>query len=391
MRRDRYRLSNTGGVDLDGGVVTQMTTRMPPLPALPRRSRLTALLAPLLAAASLTVLSACSGDVSATEVLANGKPIAPPAAAASTPAHEAPANAAPAGAGAQPAPTTYIVPPPAAPAPRQPVAVAAPPVSARAAIVIDDASGAVLYDYNGRTRIQPASLTKIATAALAIDRGKLDEWVTIDFDYDQPGLDDASVMGLKEGDRFQLRHLIYGMLLPSGADASIAIGRAVSGSDQAFVKDLNAFMESLGLFDTHFIDPHGLGGPKHLSTAYDIAMLSRYAMRQPLFADAAKTEVYLAGGSRTLKVYNTNPWEFTYEGGDGVKSGFTEEAGPTLSASATRNGHRVFVVVLDANMRNQDTTALMDWAFNTFCWNDGALGCAQAAGAANAGRPAEAR
>ncbi|MGE3856128.1 MAG: D-alanyl-D-alanine carboxypeptidase family protein [Dehalococcoidia bacterium] len=354
----------------------------PPLPRL-RRGRLTTTLVTLVAGAALTLLVACSGDASATEVRANGNPIAPA---------EAPGIATAVTAAAPGAKTTYLVPPPSAPAPQQPVPVSAPPITARAAIVVDDASGAVLYEMNGRTRVQPASLTKIATAALAIDRGKLDEWVTIDFNYDQPGLDDASVMGLKEGDRFQLRHLIYGMLLPSGADASIAIGRAVSGSDAAFVRDLNAFMESLGLFDTHFIDPHGLGGPTHLSTAYDIAMLSRYAMRQPLFADAAKTEVYLAGGSRTLKVFNTNPWEFTYEGGDGVKSGFTEEAGPTLSASATRNGHRVFVVVMDANLRNQDTTALMDWAFNTFCWGDGALGCVPAGGpAGSAASPAEGR
>lgn len=352
----------------DGGVVAAMTARVSPLPALPRRSRLTALLAPLVAAASLVALSGCSGEVLATEVRANGNAITAPAPAAAAASAGAPVNSA--------ARTSYLVPPPSAPAPRQPVAVPAPAISARAAIVVDDASGAVLYDYNGRTRIQPASLTKIATAALAVDRGNLDEWVTIDFDYDEPALDDASVMGLKKGDRFRLRQLVYGMLLPSGADASIAIGRAVSGSDQAFVRDLNAFMESLGLFDSHFIDAHGLGGPTHVSTAYDIAMLSRYAMRQPVFADAAQTQVYLAGGSRTLKVYNTNPWAFTYEGGDGVKSGFTEQAGPTLAASATRNGHRVLVVVLDANLRNQDTTALMDWAFNTFCWGDGALGCA---------------
>lgn len=313
-----------------------------------------------LVAASLIVLSACSGDASATEVRANGSVTNPAnaAAPASTPQRK-----------------SYLVPPPSGVAPKQPVAVSAPKLSARAAVVVDDASGAVLYDYNGRTRMQPASLTKIATAALAIDRGKLDDWVSVDFDFDDPGLDDASVMGLRRGDRFKMRDLIFGMLLPSGADASIAIGRAVSGSDAAFVKDLNAFMESLGLFDTHFIDPHGLGGPTHLSTAYDIAMLSRYAMRQPLFAEVAKSEVHKATGSRPIEVYNTNPWAFNYDGGDGVKSGFTEQAGPTLSASATRNGHRVFVVVLDASQRNTDTTALMDWAFKTFCWNDGALGC----------------
>lgn len=245
-----------------------MTAHTASLPASPRRSPVTRSLALLLAAVSLAVLSGCSGDVSATEVRANGSALAQPSVAASTPTPR----------------QTYLVPPPSGVAPRQPVAVAAPSISARAAIVVDDATGAVLYEINGRTRIQPASLTKIATAALTIDRGRLDDWVTVDFDYDDPGLDDASVMGLRRGDRFTVRDLIYGMMLPSGADASIAIGRAVSGVDAAFVKELNTFMESLGLFDTHFIDPHGLGGPTHLSTAYDMAMMSRYALRQPLFA-----------------------------------------------------------------------------------------------------------
>lgn len=333
-----------------------MTSRTPQRPR-----RLHPALAPaalvLIVLGALAVVAACR-QASATEVRSSGAALGGPAAAR--------ADRGP-------------VPPPSAPPPRQPVAAPAPAISARAAVVLDDASGAVLYEFNGRTRLPPASLTKIATAALALDRGRLDDWVTIDFDYTEPELDDASVMGLEQGDRFRLRDLIYGMLLPSGADASIAIGRHISGSDAAFVKDLNAFLDSLGLTDTHFTDAFGLGGPNHLSTARDIALLSRYAMRQPLFAQAARAEEWKALGSRTITVYNTNPWEFGYEGGDGVKSGYTEEAGPTLSASATRAGHRVIVVVLNASRRNPDTTALMDWAFRTFCWNDGALGCAAAA------------
>ena len=322
----------------------------------PRRP-LTAL---ILVIAAWPVLAACAGHASATEVRANGAPIAPTAAANAAAGARRPAG---------------LVPPPAGVPPRQLNSVPAPKISARSAIVIDDATGAVLYDYNGRVRIPPASLTKIATAALAIDRGRLDDWVTVDFDDADPNLWDASMTGLERGDRFRLRDLIYGMLLPSGADASIAVGRAISGSDAAFVKELNTFMESLGLYDTHFVDPHGVGGPTHLSTAYDMAMVSRYALRQPLFAQVARTPAWKAVGSRIIDLYNTNSWTFGYEGGDGVKSGFTEEAGATLSASATRNGHRVIVVVLDSSRRNPDTTALMDWAFETFCWNDGALGC----------------
>ena len=313
---------------------------------------LTILVAPLFVA--------CNTQASATEVRVNGSSVT------ATPA-------------TKPRPSN-LVPPPAGVAPKQLTPTAAPVISARASIVIDDATGAVLYEYNSHTRLAPASLTKIATAALAIDRGNLDQSITVDFDLGaQPGLDDATEMGLRKGDRFTLRDLIYGMLLPSGADASLAIAHAVSGSEGAFVQQLNAFMESLKLYDTHFVDPHGIGGPAHLSTAYDIAMLSRYALRQPLFEKVVHTDEYKAVGSRTIMLGNTNPWMFTYHGANGVKNGFTEEAGPTLSASATKSGHRVIVVVLNASQRNKDTTALMDWAFQTFCWGDGALGCATGA------------
>lgn len=258
--------------------------------------------------------------------------------------------------------------------PKQINTVPAPRIGPTAAVVVvDDASGAVLHAVNERQPLPPASLTKIATAALAIDRGRLDETVTIDIDFDDPALDDATVMGLRRGDRFRIRDLLYGTLLPSGADASVALGRAVSGSDAAFMRDLNAFLVSIGLRDTHFTDPHGLGGPTHVSTAYDIAMLSRYAMRQTLFAQISRTRVWKAVGSRTLEMYNT--WEFGYPGADGVKTGYTEQAGPTMSASGTRGGHRVIVVILDSQSRDRDATALMNWAFSTFCWGDGQLGC----------------
>ena len=338
--------------------MTSRITRL--LPRQRHAARLTSLTALALLIAVVPLLAACTANASATEVRANGAPIAAPPTTSAVSAARRVAS---------------LVPPPAGVPPKQLTAVPAPKIGARSAIVIDDATGAVLYDYNGRVRIPPASLTKIATAALAIDRGKLEEWVTVDFDDADPELWDASMTGLERGDRFKLRDLIYGMMLPSGADASVAVGRAISGSDAAFVKEMNAFMDSLGLYDTHFVDPHGVGGPTHLSTAYDMAMLSRYALRQPLFAQVARTPAWKAVGSRIIDLYNTNSWTFGYEGGDGVKSGFTEVAGATLSASATRNGHRVIVVVLDSSRRNPDTTALMDWAFNTFCWNDGTLGC----------------
>ena len=118
----------------------------------------------------------------------------------------------------------------------------------------------------------------------------------------------------------------------------------------------------------HFIDPHGLGGPLHKSSAYDIAMLARYGMSLSRFRDVVKTGSYTAKGARTLSMYNTNALLSTYPAADGVKTGFTDEAGRTLAASATKNGHRVYVVLLNDQNRDVDARALLDWAFGNFTW-----------------------
>src|SRR5690606_29317072 len=149
----------------------------------------------------------------------------------------------------------------------------APQPKARAAIVIDEASGAVLYEHNGYDALPPASLTKIVTAILAMEGSVTDGWVHVrGVDYRQmPG---SSVMGIVPGDCFTMRDMLYGLMLPSGNDAALAIGRHVAGSDEAFVAQMNTLMRKLGL-DARFTDPHGLGSEQHRMSPYDIAVLSR--------------------------------------------------------------------------------------------------------------------
>ncbi|MGE5595334.1 MAG: D-alanyl-D-alanine carboxypeptidase family protein, partial [Hyphomicrobiales bacterium] len=139
------------------------------------------------------------------------------------------------------------------------------------------------------------------------------------------------------------------------------------GSDTAFVAKMNEFAQRLGLSDTHFANPHGLSSRDHYSSAYDLAILSRYAMANPQFAEIVRTRDYVANGSRQIALTNVNPF-LDYPGGDGVKTGYTNRAGKTLVASATRDGHRVYLVLLNAPNREQDAVALMDWAFANYSW-----------------------
>ncbi|MFA7249560.1 MAG: D-alanyl-D-alanine carboxypeptidase family protein [Dehalococcoidia bacterium] len=256
--------------------------------------------------------------------------------------------------------------PPRAPAPIFTGRVPAPTVGATAVAVVDEASGAVLYQKNGHERLPPASLTKIATAILAIEG--MEPGTVITSDVDSRTMVESSVLGLVPGDCFPVSDLLYGLMLPSGNDVAIAFARYEAGSEAAFVQQMNMLVKRLGLTDTTFTDPHGLGSPLHRSSAYDIAMLSRYGMTLSRFRDVVKTPTYTARGGRALSMVNTNALLSSYPSADGVKTGFTDDAGRTLAASATKNGHRVYVVLLNDANRDTDARALLDWAFANHQW-----------------------
>ena len=243
----------------------------------------------------------------------------------------------------------------------------APTIDAASAVVVDAASGAVLYSDNPHTQLPPASLTKIVTAILAIEGSDLNNWVRTGIDYRTLEAD-SSAMGLLRDDCFFVLDLLYGLMLRSGNDAALAIARHVAGSDEAFVESMNALVARFGLQNTHFANPHGLHDDAQYSSAYDIAMLARYAMTLPTFADAAGAHAWTAEGSRTIGMRTINAFLTSYDDADGVKTGFTEEAGMTLVASATRDGKRVFAVLFNAPNRSSDAAALLDWAFDQHVW-----------------------
>ena len=243
-----------------------------------------------------------------------------------------------------------------------------PPITARNAAVIDGATGRVLLDGNMRQRVAPASTTKIMTALLAIESVPLDTWTRSATDArEMPG---SSVMGLREGQYIRMEDLLYGLMLPSGNDAAIEIARHTWGTEERFVQRMNERAALLGLADTHFANPHGLDHPEHYSSAYDLAMLGRHAMGNATFRQIASTRAHRLGPPADYTVYNGNSLLDRYPGAEGVKIGWTGRARWTFVASATRDGHTLFVAVLGSEDRDGDASNLLDWAFAEHEWRE---------------------
>lgn len=255
------------------------------------------------------------------------------------------------------------------------------------AILLNADTGTILYEKNAETEVPMASTTKIMTALIAIQSGKLDQIITVGqdaVDQDQIG----SSAGLHVGDRLSLKDLLYGLMLPSGDDAAVAIADGVAGSVEAFAHIMNVEAQRLHLFQTHFFDPTGLDtylnlqpipAHEHYTTAYDLARLTRYAMSIPLFAQIVKTRSYTLPPSSAYRPIasweNTNTMLTTYAGTLGVKTGWTGAAGGCLVTIARRNGHTLLGVVLHSSGPNtteaqdfvsrvKDSTTLLDWGFS---------------------------
>lgn len=253
-----------------------------------------------------------------------------------------------------------------------------PAVTAQTVFLLDDDTGNILDDLNGEKPMPMASTTKIMTALIAIQTADLNMVVTISQEaYNESALHDGTSAGLVVGDKITLKDLLYGLMLPSGDDAAIAIADAVGGSTRNFVNMMNLFARRLQLYQTHFLNPDGLTAyqtngkvnPDHYTTARDLVRLADYAMKIPLFAEIVKTQQYTLAPTARHQGYtweNTNDLLRTYTGATGVKTGWTPEAGGCLVFSATRAGHHLIGAILDSidkPRRFSDAKALLDWAF----------------------------
>lgn len=238
-----------------------------------------------------------------------------------------------------------------------------PAVPAKSAIVLDIATGRVLYAKHPDLPLEPASTTKILTALVTVDTANLNDVVKVPR---EATLVDGSKVPLKAGERFKLLDLLYGLLLNSGNDAAVAIADHVAGSVPKFARLMNEKARQVGAENSHFANPHGLPNPDHVTTAYDLAVIARAAISNPVLNQIVGTKsrqlMSLDGSSHPVQNHNKLLWR--YEGADGVKNGWTAAAQHTLIASATRGGHRLLVTILgDPSYGWTDAAKLLNFGF----------------------------
>jgi D-alanyl-D-alanine carboxypeptidase (penicillin-binding protein 5/6) len=240
----------------------------------------------------------------------------------------------------------------------------APEIDGEAAYVMEALCGAPLYELNGRKHYPPASLTKMMTALAALENSSLDEMVESPIDGALYSFQtDSTVMGLDLGEQLTMEDMLYGMLLTSGSDAAIAIADHVSGGDEdAFVAMMNAKADEMGLENTHFANPHGLDDSLLYSSAEDIAVIAQALLEEPTLAGIVGTVQYTPDWGKG-PIENKNLFLTNYPGAIGVKTGYTDDAGQTIAAAATRNGRTLIVSVLHSEEMFVDAGALLDWAF----------------------------
>lgn len=215
---------------------------------------------------------------------------------------------------------------------RNPQVVAAPSY-----VLMDAETGRVLASRNMHERRAPASTTKTMTALLAVEQGELNSQFTIGHNPPQVG---ESSIALQKGEQLTLFELIEAAMIRSANDSCVAIAEAVAGTEAEFVKKMNVRAQQLGAKNTHFVNPHGLNDPEHYSTAYDLALIARAAMKHEVFRQIVKTkETTIRGNAKVggvRKLFNRNRLLFRWDEADGIKTGYTRQAGRCLISSATR-------------------------------------------------------
>ncbi len=244
-------------------------------------------------------------------------------------------------------------------------------VRAASAILIDGNTGEVLYALNPDMVRAPASITKILTALIVLERGKLDDTVVVSRTAAETG---GFRLGLRAGQRVRLDDLLAAILIRSANDAAVAAAEHVGGSLDGFVTLMNRTAQELGMTNSHFANPHGLDHPFHYTTARDMAIVARAALEHPTFAALVRARearvTIWTSGRRTLVpqprlVLSHNRLLDMVAGADGVKTGFTGGAGKTLVASASRGNQRMIAVLLNDPQRWSDAATLLEYGFGS--------------------------
>ena len=240
---------------------------------------------------------------------------------------------------------------------------ALPRVTARSAVVMEAKTGRVLYERNMGDRRFPASTTKIMTLIIALEKGNLDDVVKVG---PHAAGTEGSTLWLEEGDEITLRELLYGMMLHSGNDATVAVAEHIAGSVDAFARLMTDKAHEIGAKDTNFVNANGLPDYAHYTTAHDLALIASYGYTLPEFEKIVSTKEITFPWVKddTHRLRNENQMLWLYEGGNGVKTGYTDAAGRCLVSAAKRDGIQLVAVVLDSNWMWNDSILLLDYGFS---------------------------
>lgn len=243
---------------------------------------------------------------------------------------------------------------------------AAPDTQAKAYMLMEASTGRVLLSKNENEKLPMASTTKIMTCLLAVENGNMEDVVTVV--PEAVGLEGTSIY-LREGEKLTLHDLVYGLMLASGNDAAVMIAIHLAGSVENFAKMMNEKAKEIGANDTNFVTPNGLPDDNHYTTAHDLALISCYAMRDERFREIVGTtsmDLPEDDDSPARYLRSKNKILYQYEGGNGIKTGYTKKAGKCLSAAAYREDMQLVAVVLNDYAMFDDCKDLLTYGFETF-------------------------
>ena len=241
-----------------------------------------------------------------------------------------------------------------------------PELSAQSAILLEGKCGYVIQEKAAHQRMPMASTTKIMTALVALDTADPTQIITVS--PEAVGVEGSSIY-LQAGEELTLEELLYALLLESANDAAVAIAIGIAGSVEAFAEQMNQKAAELGLKDTHFVNPHGLDHAEHYTTAYELALLTRYALQNQAFrtiVSTRKTTIPHASTNSARLLVNHNKMLRMYEDCIGVKTGFTKKSGRCLVSAAERDGVLLIAVTLNAPNDWSDHAALFDYGFTQY-------------------------
>lgn len=242
-----------------------------------------------------------------------------------------------------------------------------PTINSRKYAIYDRLSGRCIYGKDENKQTAMASTTKIMTSIIVVENCNLEDLVTVTSKAAGTG---GSRLGLHTDDKITVNDLLYGLMLRSGNDAAVALAIHTSGSVEDFAKLMNQKAEELGLKDTHFVTPHGLDNPNHYTTAFELAKITDYALKNETIAKIVKTKsTTISINGNPMQINNTNELLGTVEGVYGVKTGFTNNAGRCLVTSVKRGDMDLIIVVIGADTRKdraKDSIKLIEYAYKRF-------------------------